>query len=510
MLIGLIPLDSRPASWQFPQRIGAIASAEVVSPARELLGTLHRGGDQSALLNWLADTTQSADAAVLSWDALVYGGLVQSRAEGNPLPLDELRQALSTLDWQRCKGYLWLTIPRLGMTISTDAEWQQHKLIAEYFRLWGQASAEPGSNKLAAQLHELEARIGNERLAQAWWLRRRNLENARGALRLAADLGFRTCHVAMEDNARTGPHLDELAELRKLSLELTIEARREGREAPRFTFFDGTDECGSLLAARAILDHHDAPPLPVRLTLFPSVPTPDKYFGLYESHSLEDGLEFLAKFLGFEYRAEGKVQWLVCFGKQPQPDLFVSDPAQVLASPLLLPDTIRGIEPLFVADLQACNGGNPNLLHLLAARAGPRLKAISAWNTNFNALGFSAATLAVSSLDQSDALELKKLLIERIVDDYVYQSHVRGDIIDRCDEFDNCGVSPLDFNKPTNPERVEVDVTELTALLEQQMLKTLMWRFGPSLKQLQFHPDLPTNLRYSFPWQRAFEIEVST
>ena len=95
--IALVPLDGRPPSWQFPQRIAAIAGDEVVRPLSELLGTLHKGADQRTLLNWLVEVTREADAAVISWDALVYGGLVQSRAQGESLPMADWR-ALNSVD----------------------------------------------------------------------------------------------------------------------------------------------------------------------------------------------------------------------------------------------------------------------------------------------------------------------------------------------------------------------------------------------------------------------------
>jgi hypothetical protein len=501
--IALAPLDSRPSSWQFPLRIAQIAGDQLVSPPRELLGTLHKGADQQAMIAWLRAEAAQSDAVVISWDALAYGGLVQSREEGNPFNIAALTEAFRAIDWQRCKGYLWLTVPRLGMTVASQADWDKHKLIAQYFRVWGACAAEPNDEELSGELKAVEAELGTEAISQAWWLRRRNADYARDALQLSATLGFQSCHVAVEDNARTGPHLEEVAELRKLALELTAECRRDGREPPRFSFFDGTDECGSLLTARAILDERDAPPLPVRLTLFPSSPTPDKYFGLYESHSLEDGLLFLAKFLGFEYRAEGKVQWLVCFGKQPQPDVFSDDdPETIFASSYLVPPGIEGTEPLFLADLQGCNGGNPELLAAIAEMAGNRLMGVSAWNTNFNALGYSAATIVVACLSGMNIQALMQAMLERTADDYVYQSAVRYMLRE---EARNERLNVLDFS-----EAKTKDIEGLLTWANESVT-------GVLAKQCPFlykvFPDLATRarqLRIGFPWQRLFEIEVSS
>jgi hypothetical protein len=135
-----------------------------------------------------------------------------------------------------------------------------------------------------------------------------------------------------------------------------------------------------------------------------------------------------------------------------------------------VPDHLQGDEALFVADLQACNGGNPRLLMMLLHHAGQRLRGISAWNTNFNALGFSAATLSVALLEEADEVVIKQLLDERIKDDYEYQSVVRPKLIKYCRQR---GYNTLDLTDSQAEE------------LEQVA--------GPP---------------YSFPWNRLFETEI--
>lgn len=76
--IGLIPLDSRPATSLLPVRIAAVGGLEVVSPAQNLLGTAKVGANLEAIRDWL--WTANPRALVVSLDALAYGGLVQSRS----------------------------------------------------------------------------------------------------------------------------------------------------------------------------------------------------------------------------------------------------------------------------------------------------------------------------------------------------------------------------------------------------------------------------------------------
>jgi Protein of unknown function (DUF4127) len=76
--IGLIPLDSRPATSLLPIRIAAVGGFEVVSPPQKLLGDAKRGANLEAIRDWL--WTANPRALVVSLDALAYGGLVQSRS----------------------------------------------------------------------------------------------------------------------------------------------------------------------------------------------------------------------------------------------------------------------------------------------------------------------------------------------------------------------------------------------------------------------------------------------
>jgi hypothetical protein len=502
MRIALVPLDSRPPSWQLPQRLAGVGRAELVLPPRELLGTLHQAGDQRALLEWLARTAPDCDAAVLSWDALVYGGLVQSRTEGTPLGLRELVNGLSAVDWKRCRGYLWLTVPRLGLTIASAEDWDLHRRIAQFFIAWGAANDNP-SDAAIAELKAVEAQLPEEAVARAWALRQRNQEHALLALRLSAELGLKRCHVAVEDNARSGPHLQEVAALQRHTAQLIAELRHQwtGEDFPHWSFFDGTDECGSLLTARALLDLHHAAAQPVRLSLFPASPGPGQYYGLYESRSLEDGLHFLSGFLDLPFRAEGGAQWLVCYGRQPQPDAFAEDPARIYNNPYLLPDTLTGTEPLFVADLAACNGGNPHLALRLGELAGARLRGYSAWNTNFNALGFSAATLAVAGLPGADPAALRTLLLERLADDCCYQSIARPKLLALCRER---GVNPFDLsNDPALQRELESLALMVWGTWSQGHAKGL-------LEGLGLRADEVGGVEFRLPWARLFEAEVST
>ena len=52
-IIGILPLDDRPATRIFPERIAAIAGIRALTPPREALGNFRTAGDFEALRSWL-------------------------------------------------------------------------------------------------------------------------------------------------------------------------------------------------------------------------------------------------------------------------------------------------------------------------------------------------------------------------------------------------------------------------------------------------------------------------
>jgi hypothetical protein len=479
--VGIIPLDSRPPNWQFPSRLADIAGVELARPPRELLGTLTRGADRAALRQWLAREAARCEALVLSWDALVYGGLVQSRSEDTLAEVAELERALETIDWAKVGGYLYLTVPRLGITVTDPESHASHEAVRRYLI----------DNPEHDSVNRGKSELSDSFIKRVFALRARNQANAEAAIRLAGRLGLRVCHAAVEDNAPTGPHIAEVDALGRLARVVRMEATA----GTRFAFFDGADECASMLLARAIREEMEAPPVPVRISMYPRTPEPDDYTGLYESSNLEDGLHFAMRFVGIDHRATASAQWLICIGRQPQPDAFASSPEAVFNNPYLLPEGIDGDEPLFVSDLAACNAGNPRLVDRLAAIAAGRLQGYCGWNTNFNTLGTTAAWISLAMLPGANARASQRFLAERLADDVAYQGDARWRLTERIKEM---GLDSFNFGR-------------IDAALEDELLGILRTAWAAHYERwsaLLGHLDTASAMQFSFPWNRAFEVEA--
>ena len=84
MNIGLIPLGERPVNTCYPAMIAAIAGADLALPPPEILSSLRRPADCSALVEWLAGIAPRLDGLIVSCEMLGYGSLIASRISDEP------------------------------------------------------------------------------------------------------------------------------------------------------------------------------------------------------------------------------------------------------------------------------------------------------------------------------------------------------------------------------------------------------------------------------------------
>ncbi|MCH7472645.1 DUF4127 family protein, partial [bacterium] len=235
-----------------------------------------------------------------------------------------------------------------------------------------------------------------------------------------------------------------------------------------------------------------------------STPGPERYTGLYESRSLAEGLDMVAKLLKLEYGGdESAPQWLIIHGVQPQPDIFEKDPAQVFANPYILPKGFAVSSQLFATDLAACNGANPRLAAHLAKLAGQRLCGLVGFNTNFNSLATTAAWLALARYDPRGGAGQpgRRFLLERLADDVVYQALARPKLIKYLRSQD---LDPMDFSNAN-----EYQLQQCRKLVERTWRN---WHTGEGsavLAAFSIPRAQAESMQFEFPWQRAFEIEAS-
>ncbi len=112
----LIPLDSRPPCTQFVEQLGHMAGIKLLLPPPELLDNYKTIANKQALRMWLIQASKRADAAIISTDMLIHGGLLASRlSSGTNEDTNEVLHLLTTIHQENhhLKMYVFNIIPRL-------------------------------------------------------------------------------------------------------------------------------------------------------------------------------------------------------------------------------------------------------------------------------------------------------------------------------------------------------------------------------------------------------------
>ena len=125
-----------------------------------------------------------------------------------------------------------------------------------------------------------------------------------------------------------------------------------------------------------------------------------------------------------------------------------------------------------IADVRFTNGADNNFVNDFIDKISlNKFYGYSAWNTSANSLGSLLAAIKVKfNAKKYNDKAFKKLQIIRFLDDWAYQANVRG-LIDM----------PMD-------------------------IKNLMQKYEQKLGKIF---DYKTDFKYSFPWNRKFEVEIS-
>ena len=78
-VILLVPLDSRPPCTEYVVKLARMAGFQILMPPVETLDDYHRPANKAAIVSWMLQHVSQADAAIISVDMLLHGGLLASR-----------------------------------------------------------------------------------------------------------------------------------------------------------------------------------------------------------------------------------------------------------------------------------------------------------------------------------------------------------------------------------------------------------------------------------------------
>lgn len=456
--IAFIPIDNRPVCYTLAQQIAAIdRDLALFLPPREMLGDLNRSADINGIFNWLKKL-ENIDSIVVSLDTIAYGGLIPSRRSSETF--EEIKNRMESffalLREKNAKVYAFSSIMRISNNNINEEE-------KEYWSLYGEKIF-----KYSYELHknapdtDVKTDVPPEIIQDYLKTRQRNFEINKMYLNLSKQGVFETLVFSKDDCAKYGLNVGEAQ-----VLEESIRAN-----ALNALVKTGADEIPLSLLSRALAGG--------RVIKIAPVFTQKDYtnrISKYEDVSVSDSVRGQIELAHCEVAdvSDADIILVVNNFKQEQGELVMGVDVEGFDGEIELPQ-----KPYLIADILNANGADNSFVKKFFEKQidWDKFLGYAGWNTTGNTLGSALCCAIVKFLaNNPDEAAFKKVQAVRFLDDWAYQANVRKAL-------------KLRFDKP-----------------DIEALKTLMQPFEKTLQE-KTGLDLTTT-KYSYPWNRFFEIEVS-
>lgn len=478
----LVPQDDRPVSLTYTVSTAEKAGYTVLTPPVAYLSGKDFRGNPDQVWSWLQKNMGKADAAILSTDTLIYGGLVDSRKHNESLDtLMRRENRIKNLhaEFPNVPIYAFGTIMRTPYASGGGVEPFYYSAYGQaLYRISGlQDKMDLGviTNDETAELLSLKLSIPSEYL-QDWFKRRsKNMTVNRMLIRDTRDGIFTYFCEGHDDNSK---HSQSALEVRYL------DASAENLPASKFGSFPGADQLALLLIARYHNDlHHATPSFSVIYPLGRAEDTVPSYENQPIGETIQQHIQ-----------ATGGI---ISHRKRPDIVLAVNTPisstgesGQFSNFGMMKPSTTEFIDhvkkvvnqgiPVSMVDVYFANGSDNTLMNLMKKdNLLYKITAYNGWNTASNTIGYAIAqAILAPEMKESDR---KNMLTEQYLDNWAYQANIRKKMI----RMAGNGANP----KPSPKIK-----TEMIAQLQEFAKKNL----GVD----------PATVTADFPWDRFFEINA--
>ena len=448
MQIALIPIDNRPVCYQLPEYTAKL-------PDISLMGNLKKNADTEAILDWLSGIN-NIDVVVISLDTIAYGGLIPSRRSTDSFEIikERIDKLVEILKKQQVKVYAFSSIMRISNNNVNEEE-------KEYWKDYGKKLFEYSYNchKYATEGKPApETDVPSEIIKDYLETRKRNFKINKYYIELYKQGIFDTLVFSKDDCAKYGFNVEEADILKELS-----------KDKKGIYIKTGADEIPLSLLSRAL--NKDK-----KIKIAPVYTNPDSIdrISKYEDISVKESVEGQIELAGGIVSGENDCDLILLVNnfKTEQGELVMGVDVPLFDGKLKLPK-----KPYFIADILNANGSDNNFVKELFKHNTEKFYGYSAWNTTGNTLGSAlACALTYFGAKEQNEHDFKRLQLIRFLDDWAYQANVRAKI-------------------RNNPENL---VNNAVYDEMKQYENLLFSKFD--IKE--------AGMKYSFPWNRFFEIKI--
>ncbi|NCC63954.1 MAG: DUF4127 family protein [Spirochaetia bacterium] len=491
MTIIYLPLDERPCNYRFPlmQLPKGVANQVTIVP-KSLLGNKKQSADIEAIWSWLQEKLQHADAAIISLEMLIYGGLLPSRIHHTDPTL--LMHRLARFEklvtdirkTRTLKLYLFGLILRTPAYSSSEEEPDYYAKYGKeiFLRAFLQDKLQKKglNDRESHSLKKIEHAVPSTVLLDFEQRRATNLSLLLSGAELLAKGAVDLFVIPQDDTAEFGYGPTDKQKAYTRLQELGI--------SDAVLTYPGADEVGCSLVCRSIVDQVEETKKTISFGLLFDNEQASGKIAKYEGVTLIQSIQNHMLVSGAKLSAEMKNADCVLAintgsfpmqeareQTQRERDTFIRQ---------LKEATNHYALPFAIADIAYANGGDSSLLKAIDEHnLYDSLLSYAGWNTSGNTIGtvLSAAVLQLLFPDEQSRIDN---LSYRLLDDWVYQSIIRAEEMQQRKTLPNDSVQ---YSRSVSEK------------LEKTARRVLPKYYSKYAVQIE---------RILFPWQRFFEIDL--
>lgn len=500
-----VPHDVRPISYQQTAEVVEQLNYDVVSPPAEYFGNTQKQGRPDAILDWVEANADSADAAVIASDTLLYGGLIPSRKhEVTQEEIDSRMARIKSIMQAHpdMQVYVFTSLMRtpMGVPPGFDEEPAYYETYGQMIFWMTELADKQEISGLSAEerreLEQLRSAVPREVLEDWFGRRQRNLGATKDFMDLVRQGAVSYMVVGRDDNA-------PLCQTHLENRELLEYARHLNLPQTKFQSLPGIDEFGILLLTRAVNDlRGETPKVNVQYNKGVGAKTVPAYSDEPIGTSVEDSVVIAggkvvaeprgADFVLMVYTDE-EGQTHAWHNREPWNKGTIDEKKYSRRAgefAALVEKNVKAGYPVGVADVISANGADNYLLQSFYEKGLLyKLRAYSGWNTATNSTGFAVGMGLLSGHMREKSRN--RLLTYRYLDDWAYQSNVRTLIGEEL------------FNMPDNGSTYYA-LGNTTPVVEQRVTELMRDFARTHLPPFDFLQDFTVTL----PWKRMFECDI--
>lgn len=485
-----VPLDNRPVCDDYVRQTMEAAGCKIIQPPEKYIADNNSNANPEKIWEWLERKAPKADAAVISTDTLIYGGLVASRTHHlSQAVLDERVNRLANIKASLpIKLYAFSTIMRTPRASRGRVEPPYYAICGPSIFAYSELLDKEAQNKLTL-VDKLKKRALERNLPAAElndWLERRqkNLKVNLQLTRLARSNRFHYLAIGKDDNAPLSSTHMEARELSRSTFGVSPEVLQ---------IIDGVDQLGMLLMSRAYNEAKGITPY-IYTEYAPGAGAAT--LPQYSDARLQDSVPQQIIAAGAkETNAPERADFILAINS-PADGIVkdsTADDNKYFASPAnksfvhLLCHQIDGGAKISLADISYSNGADNGFMNYLANSGRlPDLIAYNGWNTADNAIGFAIAQGNMCRFMNQQSKDM--LMKQRLIDDWYYQSNARRWVSDALAKHNR------------EEMKYELDIAE------EPVLKKITADCYELAQKYSFTRN--TKFEITFPWKRLFEVNV--